>query len=116
VRILNRADCCGDRLKGVEILIGGLPCGILTEETKDKTWYTVKCANGPVMGNDIKIISTRDDFINLAEVQVWTKKDQACESFFRASKGMCVNSEGVKPKLLGNSSILDINGCQVFCT
>jgi len=35
----------------------------------------VNCKNGPIKGDGVKIIATRDDFINIAEVQVWSKKE-----------------------------------------
>ena len=35
VRILNRRDCCGDRLKGVQVFIGNQMCGQITENTRN---------------------------------------------------------------------------------
>jgi len=52
VRILNRRNCCGHRLKGVKVTIGGKECGTITENTKQGQWYTVKCAK-PVRGDKI---------------------------------------------------------------
>jgi hypothetical protein len=35
VRVLNRRDCCGDRLSGTKISIGGQECGTITGTTKN---------------------------------------------------------------------------------
>lgn len=54
VKITNRQDCCGDRLKGTKVYVGRYLCGVLPALTKTKETYTVKCAK-PVTGNSIII-------------------------------------------------------------
>lgn len=41
VRILNRKDCCGNRLAGVKVSIGGAECGTVPNGTKNGQWYTI---------------------------------------------------------------------------
>jgi len=41
VSILNRADCCGDRLREAEVLIDGNVCGSLPDTTVEGTWYEI---------------------------------------------------------------------------
>jgi hypothetical protein len=43
VRIKNRHNCCGDRLAGTMVLIGGKECGKVEAGTTKGKWYTVKC-------------------------------------------------------------------------
>jgi hypothetical protein len=43
VRILNRRDCCGDRLAKTSVLIGNTVCGQVEQGTQNGKWYEVKC-------------------------------------------------------------------------
>lgn len=52
VKVTNRQDCCGDRLKDTKVYVGRYYCGKLPSSTKTKGEYTVKCAK-PVTGNSI---------------------------------------------------------------
>jgi len=35
VRVQNRVDCCGGRLRGVEVKIGGETCGKINQPTQN---------------------------------------------------------------------------------
>jgi len=43
VKILNRKDCCGDRLASSKVEVDGELCGTLPASTQNGKWYTVKC-------------------------------------------------------------------------
>jgi len=42
VQILNRGDCCGERLKGVKVFVGGTLCGKI-EDAPGGAWIDVNC-------------------------------------------------------------------------
>jgi hypothetical protein len=52
VRVKNRHDCCGERLAGTRITIGGQECGKIQNGTKTNQWYEVRCAR-PLAGGEI---------------------------------------------------------------
>ena len=54
VRITNRADCCGDRLKDTKVYIGDKYCGQLPASTANGIVYTVTCDES-VTGNSVII-------------------------------------------------------------
>lgn len=35
VRVQNRVDCCGSRLKGTKITVGGQVCGVINQNTQN---------------------------------------------------------------------------------
>jgi hypothetical protein len=53
VKITNRADCCGDRLRLTEVWIGDRRCGVLPNVTANGVVYTVPCVDDN--GDAIKI-------------------------------------------------------------
>jgi hypothetical protein len=52
VRVKNRVDCCGERLRDTTVTIDGKICGNLPGSTKTGVWYEVKCEK-PLMGKEI---------------------------------------------------------------
>lgn len=71
VKITNRQDCCGNRLKGTKVYVGRSLCGVLPNVTETKKTYTVKCAK-PVTGNSIIIRqNTTYTALQLAVVEVY---------------------------------------------
>lgn len=71
VKILNRKDCCGDRLKKTKVYIGNTLCGALPDSTATGQSYTVKCAK-PVTGNSVVIRqNTTYTALQLATVEVF---------------------------------------------
>ena len=71
VRILNRRDCCGERLRGSTVHIGNTLCGTLPDTTATATQYTVTCAT-PLRGSSITIRqNTTFTALQLATVEVW---------------------------------------------
>jgi len=44
VRVLNRRDCCGNRLSGVRVLVDNQLCGQIPNGARNGRWYTVKCS------------------------------------------------------------------------
>jgi hypothetical protein len=56
VKILNRKDCCGDRLSKSRVEIDGKLCGTLPDKTQNGKWYTVKCQ---LAGKSIKVSNVK---------------------------------------------------------
>jgi hypothetical protein len=57
VKILNRRDCCGERLAGTKVFIGHKFCGSVAGGTRNGQWYEVKCS-GPTWGGKVRLVST----------------------------------------------------------
>jgi hypothetical protein len=71
VRITNRADCCGDRLKDTKVYIGNHYCGQLPSVTANGEVYTVTCET-PVTGPSVIIRQdTTYTALQLANVEVY---------------------------------------------
>jgi len=43
VQILNRGDCCGDRLKDAKVFVGDTLCGTI-KKPEQGAWISVKCS------------------------------------------------------------------------
>jgi hypothetical protein len=71
VRILNRRDCCGDRLGGTIVTIGNQECGRVPMGTKNGQWYTVTCSS-PVTGDRIELKTTQNTYLSISGIEVWT--------------------------------------------
>jgi hypothetical protein len=57
VRVLNRKDCCGDRLAGTMVFVDNTMCNSVQGDTRNGQWYTVKC-NFPIFGKKIRLRTT----------------------------------------------------------
>lgn len=71
VRILNRRDCCGGRLGGTEVFVGGEKCGQVQGGTKNGQWYEVKCSK-PLFGQKIKIVTTQKTYLSISGFEAYT--------------------------------------------
>jgi len=47
--ILNRKDCCGERISNAQVEIDGKLCGFVPVATVVGQWYTVEC-EFPILG------------------------------------------------------------------
>jgi hypothetical protein len=74
VRIRNRRDCCGSRLAGTEVFIGGEKCGKVEAGTSNGKWYTVKCQED-IKGNQITLKTTRNEYLSISGIEVFTGED-----------------------------------------
>lgn len=71
VRILNRRDCCGERLGGSTVYIDDVLCGTIPGSTSTASTYTVTCTT-PLSGSSITIRqNTTYTALQLANVEVW---------------------------------------------
>lgn len=75
VRIRNRRDCCGGRLAGTEVFIGGETCGKVEAGTKNGEWYTVKCQND-LKGSQITLKTTRNEYLSISGIEVFTGEEE----------------------------------------
>jgi hypothetical protein len=64
VKILNRRDCCGQRLSGTKVLVDGQLCGQVPNKTKNGKWYEVKCSE-PLEGKEIKLMTVRSEYLSI---------------------------------------------------
>jgi hypothetical protein len=60
VRVTNRQDCCGNRLKLATVWVGDVQCGTLPDSTANGVVYTVPCIDGDsnpieLKGNSVTI-------------------------------------------------------------
>ncbi|XP_053571967.1 fucolectin-1-like [Bombina bombina] len=75
VVIVNRQDCCWQRLIGAEVRVGDSPdnnnpvCGIVTEA--EAGLVTTFCCDGMVGRYVSVVIPGREDILNLCEVEVY---------------------------------------------
>jgi hypothetical protein len=61
VKVKNRHDCCGNRIAGTKITIGGQFCGTITGGSNGQ-WIEVKCEK-PLYGTDVQLTTTRNDYL-----------------------------------------------------
>jgi hypothetical protein len=75
VRVKNRGDCCGERLSGVNVLIGSQLCGRIPDipAGRNGKWYTLECKN-PIIGNSIKLVTTREEYLHFSQIEVYGLK------------------------------------------
>jgi hypothetical protein len=71
VKIRNRRDCCGARLAGTAVFIGGKECGKVESGTSNGRWYTVNC-QGSIQGDKIELKTTRNEYLSISGIEVWT--------------------------------------------
>jgi hypothetical protein len=64
VRVLNRRDCCGNRLSGTKVLVDNVMCGQIGNGTRNGRWYEVKCTE-PLQGKEVKLVTTRSDYLSI---------------------------------------------------
>ena len=69
VEVWNRADCCGNRLTGVQVKVGSQLCGSLTSSTAKQT---IGC--NEKMGAVVELKMPRNDYLSLCEVKVYGTK------------------------------------------
>ncbi|XP_063777181.1 pentraxin fusion protein-like [Pseudophryne corroboree] len=74
VVITNRQDCCRDRLRGAQVLVGDSPyknntvCGVITDISKP---IITMCCNG-MLGEHVTIrIRDRKEYLHVCEVQIF---------------------------------------------
>lgn len=84
IKIANRKDCCGDRIIGFKVYIssekrGEVECGTISE---NRPTYEFRC-NG--VGNEVKIRKEGlvEQFVNLAEVEVFGSGECCLSRFFK---------------------------------
>jgi hypothetical protein len=86
---LNRRDCCGQRLKGVKVSVGGTECGTINENTRNGQWYTVKCSR-PLRGDKIVLETTRADYLSISGIEAYTA----------TCRGACGGTSGFRPTVM----------------
>jgi hypothetical protein len=70
VRILNPNDNYNDRLAGTIVTVNGVRCGTVQANTAKNTWYWVTCGS-PLLGNEVKLESALETYIQLSGIQVY---------------------------------------------
>uniref|UniRef100_F6YUZ9 X-epilectin n=1 Tax=Xenopus tropicalis TaxID=8364 RepID=F6YUZ9_XENTR len=78
--IVNRGDCCADRLKGAEIRVGSSPdnnnpvCGIINDFSN---LITTLCCDGKEGRYVSVVIPGRNEYLNLCELEVYGQEVKA---------------------------------------
>ncbi|KAM8966348.1 fucolectin-like [Pelodytes ibericus] len=73
ITLVNRRDCCSQRLEGAEIRVGDSPnhdnpiCGIVSDVSKDKNVF---CCHG-MSGRYVSVTIPRTEYLSLCEVEVY---------------------------------------------
>jgi len=75
VRIKNRGDCCSERLSKTNVFIGTTLWGRMPNIPSGRPgkWYTLECKS-PVIGNSVKLVTTRDDYLHFSQIEVYGLK------------------------------------------
>ncbi|XP_066290517.1 uncharacterized protein [Branchiostoma lanceolatum] len=85
VTVINRGDCCGERLRNFMVRVGlfeeireNTPCGSIYSATpSDGQTIDVRCAE-PISGRWVSVqLIGREDYLSLCEVQVYTATGDA---------------------------------------
>ena len=63
-------------MAGAVVLIDGKNFGVLPEQTTSGQWYSIK-PDSSLCGTSIAIQTTRDVFLQIADIQVFANHDQA---------------------------------------
>jgi hypothetical protein len=71
VRILNRRDCCGERLAGTKVMVGDQLCGTVQGGTKNGQWYDVTCSK-PMKGRSVRLVTTQSTFLSISGFEAYS--------------------------------------------
>merc|ERR1712127_947655 len=75
VRIKNRRDCCGDRLVGTEVYVGGKLCGKVGKNPGNGGYAIVWCGTHgmpTIEGDEVKLVTTRNVPLSITKLRVYT--------------------------------------------
>jgi hypothetical protein len=67
IEILNRADCCGNRINNAKVYVGETLCGIISHP-RQGAWLTVKCK---ATGSYIKIVGQPKQYLHFGGIRAW---------------------------------------------
>ncbi|XP_066269746.1 uncharacterized protein [Branchiostoma lanceolatum] len=107
VTVINRGDCCGERLRNFMVRVGpfedlreNTPCGDIYSETpSDGETIDVRCAE-PISGRWVSVqLIGREDYLSLCEVQVYAVAGQVAKRKWRDDWhcGPGYSAEGADP-------------------
>jgi hypothetical protein len=71
VRILNRKDCCGNRLGGVKVYVDETYCGQVQPNTRNGQWYEVKCSKD-ILGEKVRLVMTKNDYLSISGFEAYS--------------------------------------------
>ena len=75
VKIWNRRNCCGARIRGALVKVGNQVCGRIPKKAATKQVFTIKCKKA-IRGNSVKVQLTRSDYLHLHKIQVFASDRQ----------------------------------------
>ncbi|XP_019646182.1 PREDICTED: zona pellucida sperm-binding protein 3 receptor-like [Branchiostoma belcheri] len=96
VTVINRGDCCGERLRNFMVRVGphgdfreNTPCGDIYSETPSEgETIDVRCEE-PISGRWVSVqLIGREDYLSLCEVQVFSGTDRSCSRLPEVEHGM----------------------------
>ena len=114
VELLNRPDCCQDRLANVKIYIGDQLCGQTPSQTGEANWYRVTCKNGQVSGDKVRVYNgDPGNPLTLCGVKVMAVKVKNEVPKYTKTTGPCRRADGHSTFSLAHyeGKFSDVNQC-----
>jgi hypothetical protein len=71
VKIVNRRDCCGNRLAGVNVFIDKQLCGQVPNGVKNGQTVEVKCSKS-LYGSRVRLVTTRNEYLSISGMDAIT--------------------------------------------
>ncbi|KAI8490948.1 hypothetical protein Bbelb_313670 [Branchiostoma belcheri] len=134
VTVINRGDCCGERLRNFMVRVGpyedfreNTPCGDIYSETPSEgETIDVRCEE-PISGRWVSVqLIGREDYLSLCEVQVFSVTDVTQQRLFWTDGGMkrieSITTDGRDRKLLVEDALalppfgIDVSEDRIFWT
>jgi len=91
VRVKNRHDCCGARIVGTKVTVGGQECGIITSNPGDGKYIEVKCKE-PLIGGDIQLTTTKNTWLQINAVEPFGWSVSSTKTVSSTSSGSASSS------------------------
>ncbi|KAI8510905.1 hypothetical protein Bbelb_118210 [Branchiostoma belcheri] len=107
VTVINRGDCCGERLRNFMVRVGpyedfreNTPCGDIYSETPSEgETIDVRCEE-PISGRWVSVqLIGREDYLSLCEVQVFSGTDNKTRPYL-----LCTTRRGISKLFLDSSA------------
>jgi hypothetical protein len=65
IRIKNRPDSAGERLRKARVEVDGKTCGSLPNATSNGAWYDIRCN---LYGENVKVVMTQNNYLHFAAI------------------------------------------------
>jgi len=65
IRIKNRGDGAGERLRLARVEVDGKKCGALPGATSNGAWYDIRCN---LYGENVKVVMTQNNYLHFSDI------------------------------------------------